>query len=305
MGKITTKDIVQRFVDKHGDRFDYSKVNYQHSDKKVIIICKEHGPFFQTASAHIRGRGCAQCSQKFQYHNQDSMIKKFISIHGNRYDYSKSIYKGVKNKIIITCREHGDFYQRVDGHFQGNGCKTCADALASSRFYFSHDALIESFNKVHLNRYDYSLIDYKNCRTKITIICDKHGTFQQKPKDHLAGKGCPSCKSSKGEAKIRNFLDLHGIFYQEQYPLCPNPFTGFSLRSDFYVPSFNMIIEFDGIQHFQPILHWGGLDGFLKNQQRDNIKNQFCLSNNINLLRISYLDLKKIDIILSKNLINA
>lgn len=299
MTKITTIDVIERFVDKYGERYDYSQVKYQNSNEKVIIICKNHGPFLQTVSAHLRGRCCAQCSQQSQSHNQKSMIEKFISIHGDRYDYSKSVYKGVKNQVTITCYTHGDFNQRVDGHFQGNGCKACADADASARFVISRDSLIERFNKVHFYKYDYSLTDYKNCRTKISIICYKHGEFKQRPTDHEAGKGCPSCKSSKGESKIRDFLNLKGIVYEEQYPLCQNPATGFPLRADFYIPSLNIVIEFDGIQHFQPVFHWGGFEGFLKNQERDTIKNEFCSSNNITLLRVSYLDLKKINIILS------
>lgn len=109
------------------------------------------------------------------------------------------------------------------------------------------------------------------------------------PNNFLSGKRCPFCKSSRGEAEVRMYLLEKGVFFEEQvrFDDCrhkkPLPF-------DFYLPTMNTLIEFDGKQHFQPIEHWGGERSFLEIQKRDKIKTDFCLSNNIKLIRISYMD---------------
>lgn len=300
---ITTSDIITRFVNKHGDRYDYSQVNYVNSKECVLIVCKKHGSFSQLVDSHVRGRGCIKCSEEIYNHTQESMIVKFKSIHGDVYDYTKSIFQGVRLPVTITCSVHGDFSQRVYAHFQGNGCKHCADQVASKR-HLDQASLLATFNSTHSDMYDYSLVSYKNARTKVSIICKKHGVFKQLPREHSGGKGCPSCKSSKGESTIRDLLNVHKISFKEQYPICKNPDTNFLLRVDFYIPAINTCIEYDGVQHFEPVQFWGGIEEFEKNQYRDTLKNEHCLSNNINLIRIPYFEFDKIETILSSLLIN-
>jgi len=291
---LTKDNIIKRFHEKHGNRYDYSLVNYISSVDKLTIICREHGQFEQVFASHVRGRGCHECAKQ-HHHTQITMLENFKKVHGDTFDYSKTVFKGVRKYITITCRIHGDFEQRVYAHFQGNGCKHCTDV--SHRL--NMDSVLDSFKSVHSDSYDYSLVDYKNARTKVSIICQKHGVFKQLPRDHVAGKGCPSCKSSKGERRIRDILDRQKVEYEEQFKICKNPSTDFFLRVDFYIPSMNSVIEFDGYQHFKAVAHFGGDEALQKNQVRDKIKNDFCAENNIDMLRISYLEINDVEDIVS------
>jgi hypothetical protein len=115
-------------------------------------------------------------------------IEKSKRIHGEKYDYSLSEYMGARSKIKIICKEHGEFEQRIDHHLSGHGCSKCGGSEK-----FSLENIILEFKKIHGNKYNYSLVEYKNNDTKIKIICKEHGIFEQKPRVHLSGSGCPIC----------------------------------------------------------------------------------------------------------------
>jgi hypothetical protein len=115
----------------HNDVYDYSKVKYVTNTKKVTIICKEHGEFEQAASKHLVGQGCKECSKKEQADkkrkNQELLIQQFKEVHGDVYDYSKVVYKSAHTKIIITCKNHGDFLQTPTSHRNGTNCPICVN----------------------------------------------------------------------------------------------------------------------------------------------------------------------------------
>ena len=148
------------------------------------------------------------------------------------------------DKIIITCPNHGEFEQIVYSHMSGFGCSECRNDLLSKKYRKSLDQFISDATKVHGNKFDYSNVEYLNSRTKIKIRCEKHGEFEQLPQSHLSGRGCPTCKESKGENKIREFLLVCRIQFepQKKFTDCrdirPLPF-------DFYLPDYNCCIEFD------------------------------------------------------------
>lgn len=120
---LSTKEIISKFKETHGDKYDYSKVVYQKTKSKVEIFCPVHGSFFQTPQKHIKGQGCPECAKKNL--TQKQFIEKAIEIHGNKYDYSKTVYQEYQKKIIITCPIHGDFNQLSVNHLQGCGCPKC------------------------------------------------------------------------------------------------------------------------------------------------------------------------------------
>ena len=141
-------------------------------------------------------------------------------------------------------------------------------------------------NITHNNKYDYSKSIYKNLRTKIIIICPIHGEFLQSPKNHKYS-GCPKCNESKGEKMINKILDDKYIKYikQKKFDKCENIKK---LSFDFYLPDYNVCIEYDGEQHYKPITYFGGIKRYEIQKKRDEIKNIYCIENNIKLLRISY-----------------
>lgn len=122
----------------------------------------------------------------------DIYIGKFKEVHGDKYDYSLVEYVNYNTKIKIICKEHGVFEQSVGHHLSGCGCPFCSKNVRYNNITFSEKA-----NFVHENKYDYSLIDYKNSHTSIKIICKKHGIFEQKPWNHLNGMGCSLCSKNK------------------------------------------------------------------------------------------------------------
>jgi hypothetical protein len=114
----------------HGDRYDYSMVDYKSAHKNVKIICGLHGIFEQTYANHICAkRGCIKCGQnnlsrKFSSNTVD-FIGKSKKIHGDKYDYTKVDYVSAIKKVIITCKSHGDFRQTPNSHLGGCGCMGC------------------------------------------------------------------------------------------------------------------------------------------------------------------------------------
>ena len=160
---------------------------------------------------------------------------------------------------------------------------------------------IERAKLFHNNKYDYSLVEYKNARTKIKIICPIHGIFEQTPDNHLK-YGCKFCKESIGEKSIRLFCEKNEIIVEQQKTF-KNLKDDFYLSYDFYIPSKNLLIEYNGKQHykwnktFQKSLH-----DFHKQLHHDWLKRRYARDNNINLLVIPYWELKNITEILTNNL---
>lgn len=128
--RLTTEEFISRAKEKHGDKYDYSKVEYINAHTKVIIICPEHGEFKQTPSAHKNnGMGCPNCKSQTLRNLFIKSNKQFIvdanKVHEGKYGYSKVVYLGSFNKVEITCPIHGSFYQSPTSHLAGNGCKWC------------------------------------------------------------------------------------------------------------------------------------------------------------------------------------
>ena len=130
--RMTTEGFREKAKQIHGDRYDYSKVEYAGNKAKVCIICKEHGEFWQEPRQHISGCGCPICAGRKKMRTSD-FIKKARSVHGDKYDYSKAEYKGNADKVCIICPEHGEFWQQASNHLHGVGCPKCGFISSSSK----------------------------------------------------------------------------------------------------------------------------------------------------------------------------
>jgi len=278
MERKTTEQFIIDAINIHGNKYDYSKVNYINSQTKIEIICPIHGSFLQKPNKHLMKRGCSKCYGNNKKTTEDFILNA-INMHGNEYDYSKVNYINSRTKVEIVCPIHGSFLQKANNHLLGQKCSKCYgnNKLSVKRF-------IERAIKIHGNKYDYSLSKYINYRTKIKIICPVHGEFLQVPQSHLRGSGCRLCNISKGEMKIEKFLIEKNFYYEREKSFLKIN----KLRFDFYLPKRNICIEYDGMQHFQPIEYFGGIDQLYKTQFNDAIKNKYCNDNNIKLLRIAY-----------------
>ena len=179
----------------HGDRYDYSKVEYIDSKTKVCIICPEHGEFWQRPYAHVCGSNCPKCANikrgdTFRS-DGDSFVKRAKVVHNGKYIYDKKFYKNAMTKVPILCLEHGTFWMTPMNHLLGQGCPKC-----SGRGLNTYD-IIDLFVKKHGNRYDYSKVKFNKMHEKVCIICPEHGEFWQTPSKHLLGQGCPKCAAEK------------------------------------------------------------------------------------------------------------
>ena len=266
----------------HADKYDYSFVVYNNIDSKIKIICKKHGEFEQTPRCHLRGNGCQKCSGN-KKNTQTDVLSNFYKIHGDKFDYSLVKYNGANKNIKIICKEHGEFKQLYTNHLSGQGCPKCRG------LYKTNKEFIRECKLKHSNLYDYSKTNYINIKEKIEIICKIHGSFLQKPSNHLSGQGCPSCLFSKGELFIKNYLINNNIEYKTQHTFdeCKNKNK---LPFDFYLFEKNICIEYNGLQHYKPIEYFGGEIEFQQRVIRDKIKADYCKINNINLIIIKYND---------------
>lgn len=226
----------------------------------------------------------------------EQFIERAINIHNNRYDYSLINYKNKSTKVEIKCNKCNFlFKQTPDNHIHNKqGCPKCYGNNKLTKEDFLFRAI-----QIHGNRYDYSKFEVINNMTKSIIICRIHGEFSQRPRNHIVSKqGCPICKISKGEEKIRLFLEQNNIKFEQQktFKNCRNKRE---LPFDFYLQEQNILIEYDGKQHFGIGWMEKHKDEFSLLIQRDNIKTKFAKSQNIKLLRINYNQYNEIDQILN------
>ena len=297
-----TANFIKKSKEIHGDKFDYSLVEYINNRTKVKIICTEHGVFEQIPQSHLNGNGCEKCHiqnlAKVQTKNTDWFIKKAKEVHGDKFDYSLVDYKHTQLKVKIICPEHGVFEQKPNSHLQGKGCNKCR----YDKYRKPKDKFVKEANSVHNHKYDYSVSEYISDKKKLDVMCLKHGVFKQSPNRHLTGSGCPKCKSSKGELRVEKYLKDNDMKYEFQ-----KSFDDLKNKSyliyDFYLPEQNIAIEYDGRQHFKIIEHFGGRSAFMKNKHRDKLKNKYCEENNITLIRIPYTDYDNIEDILNTKII--
>jgi len=226
--KSNTQEFIDKAqnLDKHGDRYDYSLVDYVDAKTKVIIICKEHGEFLQAPESHLRRHGCPRCGNKGTVlikRASSNFESKSRIIHSNKYDYSLVKYINNATKVKIVCKEHGEFHQKPNIHLTGHGCPCCGDInkstvkIEKASLKFEPKARI-----VHSDKYDYSKVLYVGNQEQVIIICKEHGEFLQKPNTHLNGCGCPECANAKNstvqiEKASSEFEPRSRIIHSDKY----------------------------------------------------------------------------------------
>lgn len=154
---MNTQDFIKKAQEKHGDKYDYSKVDYKNAHTKICIICPEHGEFWQTPTSHLQGTKCPKCSGKFHYTTQD-FIEKAKQIHGDKYDYSKVEYKNNSTKVCIVCPEHGEFWQTPVNHLTGNGCPNCCGLKKQYKFNLLEEFTNEYAFRTFLKNNDINIL---------------------------------------------------------------------------------------------------------------------------------------------------
>ena len=296
--KITTEEFIEKARKKHGDTYGYSETKYTHSREEVKIYCKTCEKFFyQRAGHHTDGRGCNDCALRRAVETNKLTTEEFIEKsrkeHGDKYGYDKVDYDTTMAEVVIFCKVCNKYFeQKPRVHLQGSGCPICARNSSNAQKRLTTEEFIEKAREKHGDTYGYDKIDYIDSYTEVVIfckVCNKY--FEQKPTNHLNQHGCPRCKLSKGELAIAKYLDQLEIKY-----IIEHSFIGLvsdcnvPLRFDFYLPDHNILIEFDGAQHYEYIPGWIKKDISDRIFAHDLQKNEYATEHNIQLIRITAID---------------
>jgi hypothetical protein len=244
LNPLNTKQFIIRANETHNNKYDYSNAIYKNSRTKIEITCNVHGSFWQKANSHLQGTGCPECNGG-KPHTKSSFIKVSKSIHHNKYDYSLVKYKDNKTKVKIKCKQHGVFEQTPHHHMHGHGCEKCAIEYRALLKRRTVEVFISEANKVHHNKYDYSLVEYKGSTKKVKIKCKKHGIFEQAPNNHINQyQGCPECCVNNKSKSETIWLDSKRISSKNRNVVLV--VNGKKYNVDAYVPRSKTIYEFYG-----------------------------------------------------------
>lgn len=268
---------------------------YTNTRTKIQVKCRNcNYIFYATAGSLLLGHGCPSCSHSYAKTQEEFIaelkkINPLICVHG--------MYKNNKTKIDVSCIKCGHKWSSIpNALLAGKGCAKCAGAMKKTQ-----DVFLAEMAKTHPDII--VLGNYKNNRTKVHCKCAFCGfEFDSTPHSMITGgNGCRNCKKSNGEKHIELWLKNTGISYIHEYrfdncrDVNPLPF-------DFYLPDNRTVIEYDGAQHFEPNDFFGGDIAFVKTQNHDKIKNDFCIKNGIKIIRIPYADFNNIEEILAREL---
>jgi very-short-patch-repair endonuclease len=275
---------------KYGDKYDYSAMRFRDMTTKVTINCNMHGRFRQEPWRHLQSvAGCLKCGWQSTGSSlsltQDQFKAKVASVFGNELDLSKVKYTNNRTRVTVGCRKHGDFQIPPEKLMAGKGCQTCAIESRNDKLRMSLDEFRSKAVIVHGDRYDYSDSYYDPDSGKWLVSCKSHGPWLVSSSNHISrASGCPKCPVSIGHEFIRAVLIDHGIQFEEEKRFKGLP----GYRFDFSVTDDQLLIEYDGIQHFQAVDLFGGPEALTKTRKRDRKKNDWARLNGYRLLRIRF-----------------
>ena len=279
--KLTQEEFKNQLLNEHPELELLSK--YDGNKKFITVRCTKHDYTFKTKPNWLhRGCGCKKCYDERRGDSTRKTTEEFIKdarlVHGDKYDYSNVVYVNNHTPVKIICKNHGMFLQTPDKHVSScHGCPMCAGRNKTT------SSVINEFKKIHKDDYLYDKVNYVNNRTKVCIICQKHGEFWQTPDKHLQGQGCPLCNESKLEQIVRHFFTEGKFEFESQ-----KHFAWLGKQSiDFYLPKYDVGIECQGEQHFSKsygiFLEKSSLE---KRICMDITKKTLCDENNIQMIYI-------------------
>ena len=292
---VTYDKYIERFKSKFGDTIKPYEEDYVNTQKPIRYKCNVCGKVYKMRPHNaLASDGCPFCNKVANKKlTTDEFIRRANEVHDNKYDYSESVYTSTDTKIKVICHEkdkfgdeHGAFYVTPHAHIGSmrSGCPKCSGKFRKDTDYFIKEAIL-----VHGDKYDYSNTKYESALKKVEISCPTHGLFFQSPNCHLSGKGCPKCNESALERQVRTLLEKHGIRYEYQ-----KKFDWLGKQSlDFYIPSKNIAIECQGVQHFSLDMFWKrniDKETMLKLiQDRDKRKKELCKEHGVEVIYFSNL----------------
>jgi len=278
-----TKEMFQNESNKVHNN-EYEIIKYENGNKPVEIKHKICGSIFnQIGNKHLRGDRCFNCYGTKKLSKEEIIERSKVKWDDKYEILSDEVH--YSKKVIIRHKECGfEYPQLIYAHLLGSSCPKC-----SGNARLTKELVQEKSDKVHNCEYEI-LSEPNGAFSKVEIRHKKCSrVFKQTVTDHLSGCGCSVCNQSKSENYIENLLKELNVIYEKQKTFDGCKFKN-KLRFDFYLSSYNILIEFDGIQHFKPIRFFGGSKSFKLQKIKDEIKNKYCYDNNINLIRFKYDD---------------
>lgn len=281
-----------------------SKENYLLLDIKikknrtyVYIQCpNDHDPYWvEFSSFKTLNRRCKKCrtyktsrnkSHDFEY------VKNFIS--NLDYKLLSDSYLNQNEKLDIECDKGHIFKTTFKSIKNDHRCPICQRKLQGELQRTPYEDV-----KTYVESYGYKLLstEYVDNYLKITTICPKGHRYDARFGNFKTGYRCSICNQSSGSSEVRRILEKLNINFKQEYKFKDCKFKSY-LPFDFYLPDHNILIEFDGGQHYKIVDHFGGFDAFVELKIRDTIKNIYCEKNNIKLIRIPYWEFDNIETIL-------
>lgn len=282
--KITREEFENRIKKVSNDTIDVSQFNFVKTSEKGLCKCKicgyEWRPF---AYSILQGHGCRKC-----YDRKNALSKLYDIKHvQNKIDEIGSNctiigeYIDTKHKCKAECNKCGYMWRPfVRDLLNGHGCPICGLKKQGLSERLCPNEYKSRCFEMYGNAYDLSELNYTTMRNSVYPICPKHGKLEMSAYQFLDGSGCQKCRASKLENEVR------AILTQQQYSFIEQKhFNWLGLQSlDFYLPQYNIAIECQGKQHFEPIICFGGVKNFTEQKERDKRKLHLCNENRIKLL---------------------
>lgn len=302
--KLTQEEFLKKAKKVHKDKYNYDNFIYKGMGIKGKIYCNNCNKYFeQIPHSHLRGHGCPYCAIKNNANNLRKSLKTFIKeckkIHGNKDNYDYVVYTNDKTNIKLFCNSCKKYYETSPHNYlKGHRCPYCKNKKTVERITLSWKKVLKRFKEIHGNKYIY-LSKYEKLDKEMLIKCKKCKLeFKQSPKKHINGYGCPICGKtkilSKGEEIIKNYLENNKIKFISQFRFKDCKYK-IPLPFDFYLPDYNMCIEFQGAQHYDISFFFSrikskekSIELFNKLKIRDKVKKDYCKLHNIILLEIKY-----------------
>ena len=278
---------------KYGNREYETLEGYINNTTKIKMLHKECGyEYYVTPRDFLSGRRCPGCKTARVAKKNTLTHNEFLESIFHRLDEYEllSEYKNARTKILVRHINCGKVYKVTPSHFKnGRSCPSCKSEVISLKLRKKQSLFEKEMNEIHG---DIKILgEYVNQKTKIDCrhtLCNYE--FKATPDSLLSGSGCPQCKESRGEREIRNFLESKGVKYEREKTFDDCRYIQ-KLRFDFAVylnGDLSFLIEYQGVQHYEPKEFFGGVEEFKLRVKRDNIKRDFAKNNRIKLVEIKY-----------------
>lgn len=290
MKKITREEFEKRVSNVSNDTIDVSNFEFENTQKSGLCRCKICGnEWYAKAYSILQGHGCRKC-----YDKRNSQ-KRLISLGEVQKRISESgsnaviigDYIDTKHKCNAKCSDCGNIWRpNVSEIMRGHSCPCCSKIKQGINRRLSEEEYRKRCEELYGTIYDLSELNYTTIRNNVYPICKRHGKVEINAYQFLKGNGCLKCKMHSGQNKLSEYLKKNDIKIEDEY----NKFEwlktekGGRMSLDMYLVEYNIAIEYQGRQHFEPVDKFGGEKEFQNTKERDLNKKKACRKHGVELI---------------------